>query len=234
MPKISPTAKTHREAWLNACAQLFEVEFKRLGHPLPAKVRYTCGWTTSRQAVGQCHYPMASRDGATEIIVTMADAQPFLVAETLLHEMIHAALGPGYGHGPKFGAIATALGMEKPWTSTPSGPRAKEIINATIAKLPPYPHAELSQNSLTVPAGTTLPTGPDGLPVQPWQLVADAPKPQVTRAHINLRCPHCDFHAKVLKDQMRMGRLVCVIAKHGRLLTAKERKAWDRQNSGEG
>jgi len=37
-----------------------------------------------------------------------------VVRETVLHEMAHALVGPGYGHGPVWKAKARALGMRNP------------------------------------------------------------------------------------------------------------------------
>jgi hypothetical protein len=68
--KGTMTANTHlhREAWLHAIAAALAEPFKRLGHPIPEKVRLTCGFPSVRgiaaknQRIGECWSDARSAD----------------------------------------------------------------------------------------------------------------------------------------------------------------------------
>ena len=86
-----------REEWLNQLTERLRPIFDGLGHPLPAKVRASCGFpshgalSNKRRVVGQCWYPEASADATTEVFVSPVQSDGLTVAETLAHELVHAA-----------------------------------------------------------------------------------------------------------------------------------------------
>jgi len=177
----------NRETWLNALTAELAPLFEEYGKPLPKRLRMTCGFTTSRKAIGQCHYPEGSMDGTTEIFIHPGQADPVDVAQILVHELCHAALGAGFGHGPEFGKIARHFKLEGKLTATYAGESFRLLIQPLLDKIGAYPHA-------------TLISGTNG---------ADVPKKQVNKAHINLNCPEDGFHMKVWVGQMSMGRPKC-------------------------
>jgi predicted SprT family Zn-dependent metalloprotease len=87
---------------------------KALAVRLIAQHAQLTGWRVSftwrcRRNLGRCFYstrtirlsvPFVARNSAE------------VVAELVLHEVAHALVGPGHGHGPVWQAKATALGIE--------------------------------------------------------------------------------------------------------------------------
>ena len=93
----------HREAWLHTVAASLAEPFKRLGHPIPDKVRLTCGFPSVRgiaaknQQIGECWSNTRSGDDHYEILVSPVIADSML-AGVLAHELIHASVGVEHGH----------------------------------------------------------------------------------------------------------------------------------------
>src|SRR3984893_7045292 len=71
-----PNAYQHREAWLHALMSELRSPFKRLGHPIPDKVRLTCGFPSVRgvaaknQRIGECWSNTRSGDDHYEIMIS--------------------------------------------------------------------------------------------------------------------------------------------------------------------
>jgi SprT-like family len=145
------TANTHihREAWLHAVAAELAEPFKRLGHPIPAKVRLACGFPSVRgiaaknQRIGECWSDTRSADGHHEIMVSPVIADSMRVAGILAHELVHAAVGVKHGHKGPFRTMAKALGLEGKMTATTEGEAFKRLVAPILEAVGPYPHAEL-------------------------------------------------------------------------------------------
>jgi hypothetical protein len=144
---------TTREAWLTAVMAHFKPDFAAHGYPLPERLRVTCGWPSKgalakARVVGQCWYASASADGTVEISISPYLADPVAVGETLLHELDHAAVGPGYGHKGPFKTLALKLGLEGPMQSTRPGKELTARLNVLVQKLGDYPHARLNAQQI--------------------------------------------------------------------------------------
>jgi predicted Zn-ribbon and HTH transcriptional regulator len=139
-----------REEYLLAVAVKAEVElFEPNGYTLP-KYRVTCGFphkgafSLKRGRIGECWYPEASKDQTTEIIVSMTVDDSSQAIGVLLHEMVHAAVGCGFGHGPVFRKCALSIGLTGKMTSTTESQELIEnFINPAIKELGEYPHAKI-------------------------------------------------------------------------------------------
>jgi len=137
-----------REEWLNALIVEFSNEFKAEGIKLP-KYRVTCGFPSARglssklRTVGECWYPEASSDKTTEIIMSITEDEPVRVAGVVLHEMIHATLGRGFGHGKEFRKIALACGLVGKMTATEEGPEFIKRATPILLKIGVYNHGKL-------------------------------------------------------------------------------------------
>jgi hypothetical protein len=95
-----------------------------------------------KRTIGQCWSPNCSADHATEIFISPYLGDGGQVAETLLHEMVHAAVGTECGHKGAFVETAKKLGLLKPWKSTSASPELKAKL---LALLPgAYPHGSLN------------------------------------------------------------------------------------------
>jgi SprT-like family len=139
----------NREAWLTALVQELRPLVAGIGQ-LP-RFRISCSLPSSRafsarrRRVGECWSPTASADGTTEILVSPADADPFEVASTVLHEMIHAIIGVRHGHGPAFRRAMTKAGLTGHPTATRANDETESYIrNKILPELGPYPHAALN------------------------------------------------------------------------------------------
>ena len=80
MKQIHPT----REAWLEEAMSEVSVQFKRLGFPLPKRIRVTCGFTSGgtrkrpggKVLIGECWDSSRSGDKSFEIMVSPTEADP--------------------------------------------------------------------------------------------------------------------------------------------------------------
>ena len=149
MSELSNT-HTHREAWLNAAAAKMGQWFTSAGYPLPAELRMTCGFpiTGARAGarshrIGECWDPKASGDHTTEIMISPVLEEPMRVFGTLVHELVHAAVGCDCGHKGPFKKLAVAVGFIGKMTSTEEGPEFIKMAGPILEALGPYPHAAI-------------------------------------------------------------------------------------------
>ena len=121
-----------REQWLHELMAKLAPAFAELGKPLPTGVKLSCGYTSKGakgRRIGECHYCEGDR---REIFIRPDRHESEDVAAIVLHELIHAALGAGFGHGKEFKKIALALGLEGRMTATTAGPRAAATLRAAL------------------------------------------------------------------------------------------------------
>lgn len=145
------TTKINREAWLRAAYALLRRKLLKeapeqvaLSWSFPAKG----GTSANRRRIGECHYKGGSADGAIEggrvILISPMLREPLELVETLLHEMVHAALPMGCGHRKQFSRLAARVGLLKPWTATKASPElAKRIQTKFLPALPVWPGGHL-------------------------------------------------------------------------------------------
>lgn len=198
-PQLTAVPATHpnREAWLVALVEALRPTFIHHGAPLPAKLRVSCSFPSRggiKQAgkattIGQCWYPQNSADGTTEIFVSPTIADRMSVAEILVHELVHAALGPGHGHGKVFKRLALLVGLEGPMTATQAGTRLRTQLVPILLALGDYPHASLSAETAEKKQSTRL-------------LKAECPEcgytVRVTRKWwVDVGAPHCPLHGEM-------------------------------------
>jgi hypothetical protein len=132
-----------REDWLNQVAERMRPLFTDAGAELPERFRITMSLTKRQKAIGVCFDRSASADGSYEILVRLDQHEPVQVAAILAHELVHAAVGVEQGHGPAFGKVARAIGLEGKLTATVPGERFVEAVAPILAEVGPFPHAPL-------------------------------------------------------------------------------------------
>jgi hypothetical protein len=139
----------NREAWLREAYALIR---KELLPEAPETVAVTWGFpsknATSRRkrTVGQCFGGNSVRgkiEGGRAILVSPVIEKPLEVLDTLLHEMIHAALPPDVGHRAPFSQLCKRVGLVKPWTATTPSKELKEKLEGYLKKLDPWPVGHL-------------------------------------------------------------------------------------------
>lgn len=177
----------NREEWLSKMADALRPAFVSASHPIPEKIRFTCGWPShramsrKRRVIGECWKAEASKDKTIEIFISPCLGEGPEAAETLVHELVHAGGGPG--HRKKFSSVAAAVGLIKPWRATKAGPQLKERLNAMIQNIGFYPHAELDKSQ--------------------------APHKKDGTRMIKIMCPGCGYTARTTAKWIEQGLPVC-------------------------
>lgn len=178
-----------REAWLQALAEAVRPWFVDIGLTVP-EVRIGVGFTSKgarSKRIGECWHPEASADGVPQVFVHPSTSEPLDVAGTVLHELVHAAVGPGHKHGPVFKAPAVALGLEGRMTSTHVGDALAARLAPVLDSLGPYPHGALTPGF----------TGSNG------------PK-QTTRMH-KVECQECGYLVRTSQKWLDVATPECPI-----------------------
>jgi hypothetical protein len=143
----------NREQWLNECIQRLRLDFEKAGHPLPEKIRASCSWPSKsglakkRRRTGECWSSKNSGDGTSEVFISPVLKDPIHVAVTLVHELVHCAVGVEDGHRGQFPRAAHALGLEGKMTETAAGETLRAHLQEMTDAIGPYPHAELKHSN---------------------------------------------------------------------------------------
>jgi hypothetical protein len=139
-----------REAWLTKAVARLRPKFEDDPEiTLPEKVRVSCGWPSSgglketNATIGQCWLPLSAADGVPQVFISPKLSDGVRVLDVLLHELIHACFPEGTGHKTPFKQAAKRLGLEGKATATEAGAELKTELEAIVAALGDYPHAEL-------------------------------------------------------------------------------------------
>lgn len=133
-----------RELWLHMMTDLLSEHFALVGHRLPEKIRFSCGWTSSRKFAGECWSQKASKDGTFEIFISPVHDNSQDVVGILSHELCHVASGVERKHGHVFRECCRDVGLEGNPTSARPDKVLTSILEGFVKKLGPYPHAELT------------------------------------------------------------------------------------------
>ncbi|MCK5942491.1 MAG: transcription elongation protein SprT [Planctomycetes bacterium] len=139
-----------REEWLGRLVDALRPTFAEHGHPLPERIRVSCGWPSrsalsrKSQRIGEAWSQRCSDDGTHETFLSPVLADPIEVGAVLVHELVHHAVGVEHGHRGPFRKLALSVGLEGPMTATTAGEELQERLHALSAVLGPYPHAKLS------------------------------------------------------------------------------------------
>jgi len=96
-----------RGAWITDMADRLRGLFDATRYEVPENVRCSCAREGRAKGPGWCTFEGA-RCG---VYVSPDVSDPVNVAEILLHELVHAALGARAGHGRKFQRCAAAVGL---------------------------------------------------------------------------------------------------------------------------
>lgn len=131
-----------REEWLNALIDEARPMFDEAGYPLPKIIRAAvCPPRGKSKAIGVCWSSTCSTDGGREIWVDAGLNDALRIADTLVHELCHAALPDEVGHKGPFVKLARAMHLEGKPTETTGGEAFKEVWGPIIERVGPYPGA---------------------------------------------------------------------------------------------
>jgi hypothetical protein len=143
----------NREQYLLSSLDLFRPLFESKGSPVPTKVRVSCGWPSrnalakKKPRVGEAWSSKCSSDETFEIFVSPSIKEAREVLATLVHEMVHCAVGVEKGHRGPFKKLALAVGLVGKMTATTAGDELLREIDAAIVQVGQYPHAELKSST---------------------------------------------------------------------------------------
>lgn len=142
----------NREEWLMKATEELATIFNENGKQVP-EVRVSVGFPSkggSRgklKTIGECHPSSLSADGRAQIFIHPTLDNSARVLGVLLHELVHATLGAGFGHGKEFAHLAKACGLTGKMTATEESPELVERLNEMIGRIGEYPHAKLDTSN---------------------------------------------------------------------------------------
>ena len=181
---------TTREQWLLDCVLALRPDFERVGFPLPEKIRASCSWPSKSalaaktRRIGECWSAECSGDASFETFVSPVLTDPIEVSATLLHELVHSAVGLDAKHKGPFKTCAKAIGLEGKMTATHAGEELTARLREITDTLGPYPHAKLDKSK------------------------SNAPKKQGTRM-ILVKCPECEYQVRTTQKWLDVGVPTC-------------------------
>lgn len=188
-----------REEWLNKVAERMAPWYADLGSPLPA-FRVSIGFPSQGKrgkTIGQCWDGVASKDKHCEIFLRPDLDDPMVLAATLAHELIHAAIGCQAKHGKAFKRIAVAIGLEGKMTATTASPDFLVAVEPILAAVGPVPHGRLNFASA----------------------VTSGPPKQGTRM-IKVECSDCGYTVRTTRKWLDIGAPRCPL--HGDMTPESE------------
>ena len=138
-----------REDWLGQMIDLLRPDFEKLDSPLPEKIRVSCGFPSksalARKAprIGECWGVESSEDKSFQVFISPVLKEGVEVTATLVHELVHCAVGIECKHRGRFVRVAKAIGLEGKMTATVAGEALIVRLKELIGQIGPYPHARL-------------------------------------------------------------------------------------------
>jgi hypothetical protein len=152
MKKLSMT----REEWLQKAIKICDQKlFSKHGLKCPA-VKVSVGLPYGKKAIGEHWHPEASEDKLGSIFISPIMEEAGQVLGTLVHELVHAAVGNEAGHGPEFKKAATAVGLIGKMRATSAGDELVKFFNdVVIKKIGDYPHRKLNMQMRPAKKQTT-------------------------------------------------------------------------------
>jgi hypothetical protein len=165
--------------------------FEENGATIPAEIRISCGFpagtrgvSSKNRAIGQCWSAECSADKHHEVFISPVLSDPVRVADVLVHELVHAAVGNKAGHKGPFKRLAVRLGLTGKMTATVATPELAQRLNVLCSEVGPYPHAALDP------------------------MTAGGRKKQGTRL-IKVVCPECGYTVRTTRQWIETGLPVC-------------------------
>lgn len=150
-----------REEWLNILGDSLVTDVlapiaEREQLPMPP-VRYSVGFARGvrgggkHAVLGACHPRSHSTDGHNEIFISPECNDSMQIAETLVHELIHAFDDNKSGHKGKFATLARAAGLEGKLTATYAGDALRATLQEYLDALGDIPAAKMEPNARVKP-----------------------------------------------------------------------------------
>jgi hypothetical protein len=138
-----------REDWLEKMIDLLRPDFQQIGSSLPGKIRVSCGFPSksalsrTKRRIGECWGVESSEDRSFQVFISPLLKESLEVSATLVHELVHTAVGIDCKHRGPFRRVAKAIGLEGKMTATVAGEALQTRLKELIKQLGDYPHARL-------------------------------------------------------------------------------------------
>lgn len=183
------------EQWLKAAETSLRPQFHKARLIIPDDIRYAVAFPSPgarSNTIGECWAREASSDNRHTIIIRADLTLAFDVLGVLTHELLHASLPLGTGHGPLFKRYMAPLGLTGPATAT----------SPTFDAMIRFNHYQIFQAL-------------GGLGAPPWGklrfgsgLVSDRPKTQGTRM-LKAACQCCGYTVRLTRKWADVGLPDC-------------------------
>lgn len=195
----------NREAWLQAAVSELRPLFRGAGYELP-EVHISVGWPSSgglgtkKRTIGECWSGTTSEDKKPHIFISplldeKAGAQDAL--PTLVHELVHVAVGTEAKHGPKFVKAMDKVLLEGKPTATHASEALVDRLKLIVEKLGAFPHSKI------------VPSPKDKKKQSTRMLKAECEccgyTIRLTRKWADVGVPTCPMDSKTLTMEPRMG-----------------------------
>src|SRR5262249_2474254 len=138
--RITPSLE--RQQWLEATVEALRAKFAEAGYTVPEKIRVSIGWpkrAASCGAIGECWSTEASSDKHAELFISPQLTDGLRILDVLAHELDHATVGTGAGHGKLFKQCAIAIGLQGPMRATTASPEFVVWGQTLLNRIGPYP-----------------------------------------------------------------------------------------------
>ena len=116
--------------------------FIKCKYEIPPAIQLGLGFKNPK-TLGQCFSPTCTFDGTIHVVLSVAHVDAVTTLETLVHELLHAALPDNVKHGAKFKEGMKALGLEGKATATYAAPELRLMLEKIVEELGDYPHKPL-------------------------------------------------------------------------------------------
>jgi len=136
--------------------------FRAAGTSAAEKIRASCSWPSKsglankKRRIGEAWSAKNSADQSCEVFISPVLKDPVEVSATLVHELVHCAVGVEAGHKGRFARLAKAVGLEGKMTATHAGESLKTRLRDVTDAIGPYPHAELTHSNVLKKQGCRL------------------------------------------------------------------------------
>jgi hypothetical protein len=137
-----------REEWLMLAVEELRPYFIKNKLEIPKAVLVGV-FAKAGKAIGQCFSPTCTTDGTIHVFVSATHPNGLATLETLVHELLHAALPDDVKHGAKFKEGMKALGLEGKATATSAGMELRAMLEPLAEKLGDYPNPQLKPKEKT-------------------------------------------------------------------------------------
>jgi hypothetical protein len=156
---MAATKHETREGWLKEAVRALSGLLDQNGAKLPKKWAVSVGFPKGgfkvRPAIGECWDPEVSPDGTTHMFISPILEDRIQTLGTLLHEMIHAAVGLEEKHAGEFRRVARAVGLKGKLTAThvEDGTDLHLTLSKVDMELGDYPGTPMRPTRVAKPKG---------------------------------------------------------------------------------